>query len=446
MACRAQSIEDRERSGKIASLSATPSNKECTHCDIGNLITAFRWSSKRPFSREIDVRNVDPWYKATYLYKGQGLQIALDVPYDVFSTLQIDDGTLLLLDNLAPESPQRILDMGCGYGALGLPLAARFPLATVEMVDRDLLAVEWSLKNARKNNLAQALPYPSLGFANLPSSTEPYDWILCNVPARIGMPFIKDLFLSGSKKLKATGEIRVVIINDLRPTLESLRDEVGFSIEEVIKGPRHSVYRMKAPSSSPATPSPTFEELYLRDEVVVSNLRLKRPFDISGDSHRLEKSLPVLFDALPKKAPARLFNFRCSYGVLPLLARKRYPDAAVVAWDRDLLATTFCRANAESLRLAENLDIRSAADLRSAVKSDETFDFCFGEFFPSVGKNVFEFELSCLQQSLTPQGQALILCPEKSYREWLQPYAAKEKFTLHPLITRDHYTVLRLSR
>src|SRR5690554_5532873 len=89
-----------------------------------------------------------PWYKATYVYEAGTLRLPLRVPHDVFSTQRIDEGTLLLLENLAAGSPNRILDVGCGYGALGLPIAARWPQADVELIDRDLVAVHWSAENA----------------------------------------------------------------------------------------------------------------------------------------------------------------------------------------------------------------------------------------------------------------------------------------------------------
>src|SRR4051812_6838423 len=43
----------------------------------------------------------------------------------LFSTDRIDDGTRLLLAHLPETAPATVLDVGCGYGALGLPVAAR---------------------------------------------------------------------------------------------------------------------------------------------------------------------------------------------------------------------------------------------------------------------------------------------------------------------------------
>jgi 16S rRNA G1207 methylase RsmC len=71
-----------------------------------------------------------PYARTRHTVHGMGTSLALDVPGDVFSTQRIDEGTQLLLSHLpAPgdDGPKSLLDLGCGYGALGLPIAAKFP-------------------------------------------------------------------------------------------------------------------------------------------------------------------------------------------------------------------------------------------------------------------------------------------------------------------------------
>ena len=65
----------------------------------------------------------DPWFKATLNLSALGQKLQMQIPHDVFSTQRIDEGTLLLLEHLPSREPATVLDMGCGYGALGLPIA-----------------------------------------------------------------------------------------------------------------------------------------------------------------------------------------------------------------------------------------------------------------------------------------------------------------------------------
>src|SRR5262245_60605806 len=58
--------------------------------------------------------------------------------HSLFSSQAIDAGTLLLLDHLPEGEPRRFLDLGSGYGALGLAVAARFPGSSGLLADRDL--------------------------------------------------------------------------------------------------------------------------------------------------------------------------------------------------------------------------------------------------------------------------------------------------------------------
>src|SRR5213076_515113 len=69
-----------------------------------------------------------PYARGSLVERAPGFpSLSLDVPWDVFSSQRIDEGTLLLLQHLPAGDPASLLDLGCGYGALGLPLAARWP-------------------------------------------------------------------------------------------------------------------------------------------------------------------------------------------------------------------------------------------------------------------------------------------------------------------------------
>ncbi len=389
-----------------------------------------------------------PWLKSTLRLDVLGARLRLSLPHDVFSAGGIDEGTLLLLAHLPNDAPASVLDMGCGYGALGLPVAAQFPRAQVELVDRDLLVAAFARSNAEANGLGNAAVYGSLGFRDLRSRGEPFDWILCNVPARIGKPFIAHLFEAGRALLSPSGELRVVVIRDLAAVVESLRAERGLPLTEVARGPRHTVFALRAQPSRAAAPKGDAEPaaLYSRDQVAVAGLLLERPSDLGGDEPaRLGHGLPVLLDALPRQAPRKVLVFRCGYGTLPLVACARWPEARVVAVDRDLLATTFTRLNASRQGLSpERLEVREAAHFPDAMAPDERFDLALGELSPAAGEAVAAAELEALARSLKPGGQALVLSLEKLERTWVRRLAEKGRFSSSRVIAREGYALSRV--
>src|SRR4029453_8146036 len=86
-----------------------------------------------------------PHFKKTVTLDVGGRRLELRVAQDLFSSHEVDVGTRLLLRTLAgPEHGRRrlVLDLGCGYGPLGLGLRAAAADRVVHLVDRDALAGE----------------------------------------------------------------------------------------------------------------------------------------------------------------------------------------------------------------------------------------------------------------------------------------------------------------
>src|SRR5882762_9382555 len=71
--------------------------------------------------------------------------------WGLFSPEKIDEGTSLLLKHVDVEQDSKILDLGCGYGAIGITLAKLAPRGNIHMVDKDFVAVGYSRKNAKAN-------------------------------------------------------------------------------------------------------------------------------------------------------------------------------------------------------------------------------------------------------------------------------------------------------
>lgn len=144
-----------------------------------------------------------------------GHQLVFHSTWGVFSPKAIDEGTQLLADRLDLPASATILDLGCGYGPLGLVAAKLAPQGTVHLVDKDFIAVELAAKNAQANGLTNVQAYLSNGFSQVPANTK-FDAVISNVPAKIGTELLQ-IFLSDTRDhLKPGGQIAIVVISGLK--------------------------------------------------------------------------------------------------------------------------------------------------------------------------------------------------------------------------------------
>jgi 16S rRNA (guanine1207-N2)-methyltransferase len=120
--------------------------------------------------------------------------------------MHVDPGTELLLDACAIPRGKRVLDVGCGYGAIGVVAAARG--AQVDMVDCDSRAVVLAKANLEENHLTGSV---SLGttLAEAPSNT--YDIVLSNPPTHGGSSMLRSLFSEMLRVCRARGSVAIVI-------------------------------------------------------------------------------------------------------------------------------------------------------------------------------------------------------------------------------------------
>lgn len=356
----------------------------------------------------------------------------------LFSADRVDDGTKLLLAHLPARPPRKVLDVGCGYGALGLPVAALHPTAQFVLVDRDLLAVDAAASNAKSAGLGNVRCLPSLGYRDV--SPDPFDWILCNVPARIGTEAIRYLLGAGAARLTAEGELRVVVIRDLGPVVEAIGQEEQWPIEFVAEGARHKIYRL-GPVAARELDS---VGIYLRDVVELDargeKLRLERPQDISEDPTHLTAGLPLLFDCLPRERPQRAFVWRGGYGATALTVART--GAHVETGDRDLLGTTFTQRNAAALALK----VSSADALWPHLAAKGPFDLVVCESAPQAGAESGQRELLENLNFLTPHGTLFWLALTRSIKDGLDGLQKNGRGAGSVLAQRSLWSVARLRR
>lgn len=147
----------------------------------------------------------------------------------LFSSFDIDQGSRLLLKSLPeridPGQIGSILDLGCGVGTLGLALKKRYPHTEVTLQDRDALAVAFTEINAHRNGMEAAVVNGGLAFQGF--SDRYFDLIVSNVPAKVGDPVLRHLYLQMLEHLKDNGIAAIVVVNRIAGLTVSFLEAIG---------------------------------------------------------------------------------------------------------------------------------------------------------------------------------------------------------------------------
>ena len=141
-----------------------------------------------------------------YVYRGIPLAFRTDA--GVFSKGEVDDGTDLLLKSLPEEMAGDILDLGCGWGVIGICVARRWPDTRVTMADVNLRALELAQGNAERNR-AEVRCLESDGMEALKGSL--FDAVITNPPIRAGKQVIYRMFADAEECLRPGGLLILVI-------------------------------------------------------------------------------------------------------------------------------------------------------------------------------------------------------------------------------------------
>ena len=144
--------------------------------------------------------------ECAFEYRGVKLRFTTDA--GGFSRGELDAGTRLLLDALPEEMSGEILDLGCGWGPIGISVKARWPETRVTLADVNLRALARSRENAERNGV-QAEALESDGFSALEGRT--FDAVITNPPIRAGKQVIYRMFADALVHLKPGGSLYLVI-------------------------------------------------------------------------------------------------------------------------------------------------------------------------------------------------------------------------------------------
>ena len=167
-----------------------------------------------------------PFKRIPVLASVWGRELALTSGSGVFAQGRLDIGTSILFRETEPPAGGRILDLGCGYGVIGLAIAACVPGAVVTAVDVNERAVLLANENAAALGLAERY---AAGTPDAVPAEAAYDEIWSNPPIRIGKAALHELLLTWLPRLAPGGRAVMVVGKNLgADSLQRWLGEQGF--------------------------------------------------------------------------------------------------------------------------------------------------------------------------------------------------------------------------
>ncbi|MHA6534143.1 class I SAM-dependent methyltransferase [Paenibacillus sp. BAC0078] len=187
--------------------------------------------SQQPDARH-DRRTIDT------VLRGRSLRFTSDA--GVFSKGDIDFGSRVLIEAMDIPDGSFVLDVGCGYGPIGISAAYLTPKGHVTMIDINSRAVELARENARNNGVGNVTVMESDVLSAV--SGQKFDVILTNPPIRAGKAVVHQIFEEAHEHLNDGGTLWIVIqkkqgapsavakLESLFPDVEEVGKDKGYRI------------------------------------------------------------------------------------------------------------------------------------------------------------------------------------------------------------------------
>ena len=139
-----------------------------------------------------------------------GLHMSLWTDNGVFSKSRVDEGSFAFLKVLLPlKLTGKILDLGCGYGTIGLTIAMASPEASITLADINTRALALCEKNAQELGLSQRV---TILQSDIYEKIEgQFDSIVVNPPIRAGKRVTYAMYEGAKQRLIDGGSLFIVI-------------------------------------------------------------------------------------------------------------------------------------------------------------------------------------------------------------------------------------------
>ena len=145
-------------------------------------------------------------------YRVNDIDLKFTTDAGVFSKMRVDYGSGVLIKKMPDVNfpSNNILDVGTGYGPLGLFAAKFWPTQTVEMVDVNQRGLDLAKKNAELNHIDNVAIFVSDVYSNI-APEKKYGLIVTNPPIRAGKTVVSNILSGAKSHLVGSGVLLVVI-------------------------------------------------------------------------------------------------------------------------------------------------------------------------------------------------------------------------------------------
>jgi len=360
----------------------------------------------------------DIYFHKTVTLRAWKQSLRFRTSQELFSSHDIDTGTRFLLRTIVEADyvkPRRVLDLGCGYGPIGLTLKNLYPDSTVHMVDKDALAIEYSRQNAELNGLEGVEIYGSLGYDD--AKRKDLDLIVANIPGKAGEPVIAYLLREAAYYLASVGLAAIVVVAPLEDTAAKILEDTP-GIEVLLRRNRsgHAVFHYRfSGESEPVIPDRSSIErgVYHRENVTMRPEGLEYAMQTAyglPEYDSLSHGSEMLFKAL-KDIRGRNIKHAVVYhpgqGHTAAALWKLFRPESIALVDRDLLALRYTQLNLV-LNGCPPEHISTSHRVGIASQNREKADLVIGAVREEEGRNASILTLRQAAGALAEDGMIIL--------------------------------------
>jgi len=174
------------------------------------------------------------------------LELRLETRPGVFAQRGIDSGTRLLIEAMKVTPTARVLDLGCGYGPIGIVAAKLAVRGSVVLVDSDIRATRLAQRNLELNGVTNAEVILGDGWHDLPAKSR-FDLVVSNPPTHSAREVLDDFVEGAYKVLRPRGQLYMVVnrllslrkeVEKVFGAVETVAQSKGFVVIRAVKAPR----------------------------------------------------------------------------------------------------------------------------------------------------------------------------------------------------------------